>query len=74
MILEIVDPVLSESDFCAADQPSHQIFRFFAHLNVGGKVETILRGKRSFNIINQIFERLVYHTKNYPKSNGLRLH
>jgi hypothetical protein len=46
MILEIVDPVLAESDFCAADQPSHQIFRFFAHLNVGRKVETILEGKK----------------------------
>jgi hypothetical protein len=46
MILKIVDPVLSQTNFCAADQPSHQVFGFLTHFDVRWKVETILEEEK----------------------------
>jgi hypothetical protein len=42
MILEVVDAVLAEPDFCAADQPPHQVLGLVAHLHVRWEVEAVL--------------------------------
>jgi hypothetical protein len=42
MVLEVVDSVLAEPDFCAADQAPHQVLGLVAHLHVRRKVEAVL--------------------------------
>ena len=61
MILEIVDSVLSESDLSAANQTSHQVFGFLAHVDIRGEVETILEKDKQILEKLQVTAKLKVH-------------